>query len=454
MRTKTIIFILILFLSNCAKKEDKNYWWLLGLVNTGTNATSTTSTPTATPIPITYFTKLLETGSGRAIYVDSSANTYIAGEATGAVTSSNTKTGTYDAYVAKYDSKGILQWAKQYGVASNLTWANGVSADSDGNVYVAGRTKGNLDGETLTGTEDAFLMKFDSAGNKQWTKLSGVASAVTQFNRGIYVDTTDNSIYVSGTTRGNLDGQTLTGVQDVVLIKYKSDGTKEWTKLYGKATGTVNAADMVKHGTNFYTVGEVNKGIDSNAQIGSYDASLIKIDSSGTKQWSRTLGVAGKITISIGVSTDSNENIYVTGYTLGDLDGNTLIGTDDAFLTKYDSSGNKQWTKLIGVAGKGTKAYTVGTDSSSNVYISGQTCGDLNGVTRVGTCDVMVAKYDSSGTHIETKLNGVATKTSISYDIYIDSRNALHLAGQTVSGYDGETVTGSSAILVSNKIFQ
>ncbi|MCB1144823.1 MAG: hypothetical protein KDK54_21425, partial [Leptospiraceae bacterium] len=73
---------------------------------------------------------------------------------------------------------------------------------------------------------------------------------------------------------------------------------------------------------------------------------------------------------------------------------------------------------------------------------------------RVGTCDVMVAKYDSSGTHIETKLNGVATKTSISYDIYIDSRNALHLAGQTVSGYDGETVTGSSAILVSNKIFQ
>jgi hypothetical protein len=58
----------------------------------------------------------------------------------------------------------------------------------------------------------------------------------------------------------------------------------------------------------------------------------------GTKQ----LGFAGKLTIGNSVATDANGNVYVAGDTGGGLDGNTLTGTYDVFVTKYDSSGVKQ----------------------------------------------------------------------------------------------------------------
>ena len=61
------------------------------------------------------------------------------------------------------------------------------------------------------------------------------------------------------------------------------------------------------------------------------------MSSSWTKQLGTTYSDYG-----YGVTTDSSDNIYVTGYTTGDLDGNTKSGDDDIFLVKYDSSGTKQ----------------------------------------------------------------------------------------------------------------
>ena len=58
----------------------------------------------------------------------------------------------------------------------------------------------------------------------------------------------------------------------------------------------------------------------------------------GTKQ----LGVAGAFTFGTSVATDANGNVYVAGETDGGLDGNTLAGTIDFFVTKYDSTGVKQ----------------------------------------------------------------------------------------------------------------
>ena len=56
----------------------------------------------------------------------------------------------------------------------------------------------------------------------------------------------------------------------------------------------------------------------------------------------KQLGVSGADTEAYGVAVDSSGNVYVAGYTNGGLDGNTLTGVYDFFVTKYDSSGNKQ----------------------------------------------------------------------------------------------------------------
>jgi hypothetical protein len=87
----------------------------------------------------------------------------------------------------------------------------------------------------------------------------------------------------------------------------------------------------------------------------------------------------------------------VTGGTDGYLDGNTYSGEGDIFLVKYNSSGTKQWTKQLGTSST-DKGDGVTTDSSGNIYVTGGTDGDLDGNTNLGYTDIFLVKYDSSGT--------------------------------------------------------
>ena len=129
--------------------------------------------------------------------------------------------------------------------------------------------------------------------------------------------------------------------------------------------------------------------MDGNTNAGSYDIFLVKYNSSGTKQWTKQSSTSGK---SYGkeVTVDSAGNIYVTGATSSGLDGNTHIGNYDIFLTKYNSSGARQWTKQFGTSsadwGQG-----VTVDSAGNIYVAGQTGGVLDGNTSAGSHDFFIA---------------------------------------------------------------
>jgi len=105
--------------------------------------------------------------------------------------------------------------------------------------------------------------------------------------------------------------------------------------------------------------GYTNGGLDGNTNSGYGDIFLVKYNSSGTKQWTKQLGYYSEQ--GTGVTTDSSGNIYVTGHTQGcnscstvmatrGLDGNTNLGSLDIFLVKYNSSGTKQWTKQLGTS--------------------------------------------------------------------------------------------------------
>jgi len=92
---------------------------------------------------------------------------------------------------------------------------------------------------------------------------------------------------------------------------------------------------------NIYVTGHTSRGLDGNTNSGSSDIFLVKYNQSGTKQWTKQLGTSSN-DFGNGVTTDSSGYIYVTGYTFGELDGNTNSGNYDIFLVKYDSSGTKQ----------------------------------------------------------------------------------------------------------------
>ena len=172
--------------------------------------------------------------------------------------------------------------------------------------------------------------------------------------------------------------------------------TSSWTRQLGTSSYEWGYGVTTDSSDNLYVTGYTGGGLDGNTNLGKEDIILVKYNSSGTKQWTRQLGTTGN-DYGQGVTTDTSDNIYVTGFTNGDLDGNTSSGYYDIFLVKYNSSGTKQWTKQLG-----TSSYDYGndvtTDSSGNVYVTGWTNGGLDGNTSSGDYDIFLVKYDPSGT--------------------------------------------------------
>jgi len=230
---------------------------------------------------------------------------------------------------------GGAVWPGTYQLGtSSADSATGVATDSSGNVYVTGYTEGGLDG-TNAGSSDLFVVKYNSSGTKQWTKQLGTSSEDRA--NGVATDSSGN-VYVTGNTMGGLDGNTSAGNQDLFVVKFNSSGTKQWTKQFGTSS----------------------------------------------EDWT------------YGVATDSSGNVYVTGFTMGGLDG-TNAGHRDLFVVKYNSSGTKLWTKQLGSSSRDYD-YRVATDSSGYVSVSGDTSGGLDGNTSAGNADLFVVKYNSSGT--------------------------------------------------------
>ncbi|AAS69482.1 SBBP repeat-containing protein [Leptospira interrogans] len=377
---------------------------------------------------------------------DSLGNVYTTGMTSGNL-DGQVQSGTQDLFVTKYDGNGNKQWTRLLGVAGIQTLARGITSDNLGNVYTTGTTFGNLDGQALSGTQDLFVTKYDGSGNKQWTRLLGVAGATTQAN-GISRDIFNN-LHVSGYTLGNLDGQALSGIQDLFVTKYDTGGNKQWTRLLGVA-GQITQGNGVAFDSsgNIYLTGRTSGNLDGQALSGIQDLFVTKYDTGGNKQWTRLLGVAGVSTTAYGITSDSLGNVYTTGVTSGSLDGQALSGTQDLFVTKYDTGGNKQWTRLLGVAGQITQANGIASDSSGNTYLTGRTSGSLDGQALSGTQDLFVTKYDSGGNKQWTRLLGIAGVSTTAYGITSDSLGDLYSTGITSGNLDGQILTGTQDLFV------
>ncbi|WP_025182092.1 SBBP repeat-containing protein [Leptospira interrogans] len=346
-----------------------------------------------------------------------------------------------------FSNSGTRQWTRLLGVAGAFTTAYGITSDSLGNVYTTGMTSGNLDGQALSGTQDLFVTKYDGNGNKQWTRLLGVAGIQTSA-RGITSDNLGN-VYTTGTTFGNLDGQALSGTQDLFVTKYDGSGNKQWTRLLGVAGATTQANGISRDiFNNLHVSGYTLGNLDGQALSGIQDLFVTKYDTGGNKQWTRLLGVAGVSTTAYGITSDSLGNVYTTGVTSGNLDGQALSGTQDLFVTKYDTGGNRQWTRLLGVAGQITQANGIASDSSGNTYLTGRTSGSLDGQALSGTQDLFVTKYDSGGNKQWTRLLGIAGVSTTAYGITSDSLGDLYSTGITSGNLDGQILTGTQDLFV------
>ena len=124
---------------------------------------------------------------GKGISADSSGNIVITGltsSTSGIASSGSYQTssgGSYDAFIAKFNVSGALQWGTYYG-GSGLDEGLGIAADGSGNLVITGTTlspsgiatSGVYKTSISTGgSDDAFIAKFNAAGARQWATYYG-----------------------------------------------------------------------------------------------------------------------------------------------------------------------------------------------------------------------------------------------------------------------------------------
>jgi hypothetical protein len=348
--------------------------------------------------------------SGQSVVTDSLGNVYVVGFTTGTL-GSKPKVGDVDSFVIKYNSKGEVQYTTQLGVALAKTYGISVVADSGGNVYVAGKTNGDLVGKTQavsTGVQDFFVTKYDSNLNFIKTMQLGVAAAQTEA-LSVATDSSGN-VYVAGYTNGDLVGKTQagsTGSTDLFVTQYDSSLSFVKTMQLGVPKGsTVGRSVTVDSSGNVYVAGDTSGVlpgvVDGFSMLGTSDAFVAKYGSNGVLESTWQLDVpdaTAATTIGHSVVVDAKGNVYMTGETTGILGLDTFAGTKDFFIVQYNSSGIVHYIHQLGVVGRETIGLSLALDSSGNFYVTGNTYGGLDGnvVSAPGLSYFFVTKYDNNG---------------------------------------------------------
>ena len=315
------------------------------------------------------------------ITTNANGNVYVSGYTYGSLKGTNK--GFADAYVRKYNSSGKVLWMRQFGTQKQEK-ASSIAVDTNGNVYMAGHTWGNLKGANLGG-EDAFIRKYGASGDVLWTRQFGT-NKNDETSR-ITTDT-DGDVYVVGNTSGDLQG-TGKGVKDIYIRKYGASGDVLWTRQFGTTNFDFVYGMATDVNKDVYIVGHV-RGDLKGANKGQGDAYIRKYSASGKVLWTRQFGTIGGDSAS-DVAVNVNGSVYVSGSTSGNLQNTSTGGYYDAFIREYSASGRTLWTKQFGTS-EIDGAISVKDDAKGGLYIGGRTKGGLQG-NNLGGFDFFVRKY-------------------------------------------------------------
>jgi hypothetical protein len=312
---------------------------------------------------------------------------------------------------------------------------------------VVGGTFGTLPDQTSSGLADAFVRKYDSSltgVNEVWTRQFGTVASDTA----LAVDGDDSgNVYVAGCTSGALPDQTLSGAVDAYVRKYDSSGNEVWTRQFGGGGGTYTQTwgAAVDGAGNAYVTGFTSGTLPDQANSGNFDAFVRKYDSSGNEVWTRQFGSDNSGwggAYARRVRVDSSGNVYVMGYTGGAILDQTYLGCNDIFVRKYDSEGNILWTRQFGTTGD-EYGYGLAVDGSDRIYVVGTTFGALPDQTPSGGSDAFIRKYDSLGNEVWTWQFGSSADdwaTGVTVDVIFN----IYIVGATNGALPEQTSAGGT----------
>lgn len=277
--------------------------------------------------------------------------------------------GSCDVYVYKVDGCGNPEWFKTYG-GPGEDGGKDIQQTADGGYIVAGLA------HLGQGDYDMQLLKLDALGNMQWSKTYGGGAA----DHGLSVHQTNDGGYVFS---GFMTGVGLGG-EDIAVIKTDANGNTQWMKVYGGA-GSEWGDYVEQTADGGYKV----VGYTTSFGAGGYDIYVLKLDSSGNLQWSKTYGgaagegssvwgISGKVTADGGFMICANTASYGAG-------------SNDYMLIKTDNNGALLWAKTYGGAGDDQPRFAIETKDHGFAVFG------FTGSFGAGDIDAYLVKTDSTG---------------------------------------------------------
>ena len=298
---------------------------------------------------------------GRDVVVDSNDNVIMLGTFRGTVNFDsgdgggvvNYTSNDYDVFLIRLNSSGIWQsvWRTENSGSAD---GRALAIDSNNVTYLTGSFSGTVkfgdDTYTAANSNDLFIHKIDTytLGALQPTYTSNIDT--TQKAKGISVDSSGN-IYATGTFQNTVNfggGNITTSGKDIYLLKLNSSLAFQWVKRFatddgeaGQAFGTAIAID---DDGNVYSVGQIGGNYNLGGQAvvsgSNNDAYIVKYDSSGTFQWSKTFGGGSGMDAHDKVQDiviDSNDFIITAGQISSNANFSTVGGnTIDFGMDAYN----------------------------------------------------------------------------------------------------------------------
>jgi hypothetical protein len=280
--------------------------------------------------------------------------------------SSSFGAGDYDRYVVRTDSNGILLWDSAYGgFDREEAWE--VWECADGGFVVVGNTE-----SFGYGLWDGYVSKIDAAGNELWSHPYGGDGFDALYDG---CPTSDGGCAFAGSygSYGYESG-------DFYLVRTDAAGETLWTRTYGGPSGErAWAMEGTADG------GFVLAGFTESFTAGGQDMYVVKTDSAGNAEWTRTVGGSGD-EWAWDIACTADGGYVVTGFTISVTNGN-----EDVLLVRLAADGSVPFSRTYG--GSGTDwGYCVKEENDGGFLIAG--CTDSYGA---GANDGWLLKTDSLG---------------------------------------------------------
>jgi hypothetical protein len=224
------------------------------------------------------------------------------------------------------------EWNRRFGgIYDDNVWS--LQRTSDDGYIIGGTIKSqNPEGSPMY-VDIPLLIKVDGNGNEIWKKTFGDfgnTSSVLDLPDGGNIFVAIKSFEM--TSQKTFDGGFIIAGK-YRIVKTDSKGKEQWSKtirLFGKE--------------GVFTTSSVKETQDGGYILTGEEACISKIDSNGTEQWSRTFGAAGYD------SLNSVQNTLDGGYIFAGRTARYGAGSD-AWLLKTDANGNEEWNKTFGLEG-------------------------------------------------------------------------------------------------------